>query len=365
MQDRLVTHAIAAFQAAALDDRAWGGAVERLARATGSRSGELIGLGPDCRVPFNIMTGADPVAGQEFLAADGGNPLVNSRVRIGSRAAELELKDEADFTTQDDMRGHDAYGDWVTSHDMTHVCLTSLVKQDGLLVGLAVMRGRRDQPIDRQAKRAFATIAPHARRAVRTSIALEKARITGLVTGLEAVRAAAFACTAQGRVKAMTPAAERMVSQGDILSLRRGRIAATSPVSALALQHLIAVTAAGGAGPMAPIALRSRCGEDVRLAEASIIPSAHPLAAGPAVLLIVHDRPADVLRIQAAGQLCHGLSLAEAQIAAQLALGHTVAGVAAARQVSIGTVRSQLRSIFSKLGVASQTELAARLAPYG
>ena len=64
MKEALVAEAIAGFQAAAMDELRWTAAVERLAAATDSRSGELIGLGADCLVPFNLMTGADPVAGQ-------------------------------------------------------------------------------------------------------------------------------------------------------------------------------------------------------------------------------------------------------------------------------------------------------------
>lgn len=365
MKEALVFDAIAGFQAAAMDELPWTTAVERLAAATGSRSGELIGLGADCLVPFNLMTGADPLAGPEFLAAGGGDPAINSRVRVGSRSAELEIRDEADFTTAADMRLNPEYGDWVTEHDMAQVCLTSLVKENGLLVGLAIMRGAREEPMDRETKRTLGAIAPHARRAVKTSMALEKGQLAGVIKGLEAVRATAFACGADGRLRGMTPSAEAMIADGRFLTLKKGRLAAAAANCATGFRQLIAGAARGEAGALIPFALRSRCGEDVRLAEASIIPPSHPLSSGSSALLIVHQTPADETRIASAAQLCFGLSLAEAEIAAQLALGRTAIAIAAGRQVSVGTVRSQVRGIFAKMGVTSQVEIASRLAVFG
>lgn len=365
MKEALIADAIAGFQAAGMNELPWTAAIERLAFATGSRSGELIGLGADCLVPFNIMTGADPVAGREFLGAGGGDPAINSRVRVGARAGELEIRDEADFTTAADMRLNPEYGDWVTGHDMAQVCLTNLVKEDGLLVGMAIMRGRRDDPMDRETKRALAAIAPHARRGVRTSMALERGQLAGVITGLEAVRATAFVCSAEGRVRGMAAAAEAMISHGHFLTIRKGRLSASAAGCVAGLKKLLADAAGGGAGGTIPLALRSRCGEDVRLAEASIIPSSHPLSAGHCALLIIHQPPAQEGRVVSAAQLCFGLSLAEAEIAAQLALGRPAIAIAAGRQVSVGTVRSQVRSIFAKMGVTNQVEIAARLAGFG
>ena len=52
----------------------------------------------------------------------------------------------------------------------------------------------------------------------------------------------------------------------------------------------------------------------------------------------------------------------EAAIAGKLAAGHSPLAIASEAQVSLSTVRVQLRSIFAKAGVGSQLELVARLA---
>lgn len=58
----------------------------------------------------------------------------------------------------------------------------------------------------------------------------------------------------------------------------------------------------------------------------------------------------------------YGLTPAEARVAARIALGERVDDVAAANRVTRETVRSQVRAILSKTGLARQTDLAPLLA---
>ena len=79
------------------------------------------------------------------------------------------------------------------------------------------------------------------------------------------------------------------------------------------------------------------------------------------VLLLVTDpeKPVvmrdDVLRLQ------YGFTEAETEVANGLLTGFTLEEVAALRKVTVGTVRQQLKSIFSKTGVSRQTELVKLL----
>ena len=57
------------FQGAGLVGKGWYAALDALAQATGSQSGELIGVGSDAAVPFNIMTNVDADFKDEFVAS--------------------------------------------------------------------------------------------------------------------------------------------------------------------------------------------------------------------------------------------------------------------------------------------------------
>ena len=360
----MVADIVGSFQEAAIGQADWETPITLLADATGSKTGELIGLGLDTVVPFNLMTNATPEAAAEFVAAGGGDPAVNSRVRVGVQARELEVLDEADFTTASDIRLNPAYADWVRDHEMTHVCLTTLVREDGLLVGMALARNAREGHIDVEGKRLFAAVAPHARRAVRTRMALEDQRLSMMVGGLDAVRVTVFLCDASRRVRAMTRAAEALIARGGPLRLTKGRLAVADSVQGGLLDLLIGDVLTGGPGGRTPVAIRGDAFHDDVLVEVAPAPGHGALGFNDCVLVIVQQPSQDDRRIAAIARALYGLSPSEAAIAAQLALGRPVAGIARQRQVSVGTVRSQVRSIFDKMSVSSQIELAARLTLY-
>src|SRR5690606_24043835 len=127
-------------------------ALDGLAAVTGSTGAQLIGLGSEATVPFNVMTGVPAETGEAFVAVGGGDPAVNSRVRVGMRAAELEVLDETAFTTAADMRLNPEYGEWVRTWDMHHTCLTNLVAEPDRHAGLALLRSERQGNVDETQK---------------------------------------------------------------------------------------------------------------------------------------------------------------------------------------------------------------------
>src|SRR5688500_9824355 len=90
------------FHAAALGRTKWYSALEDLARATGSEHGELIGIGSNANVPFNIVTNIDPKFHEAFGAVGGGDPCKNPRVNAGMRSPILKVMSEADFMTPEE-----------------------------------------------------------------------------------------------------------------------------------------------------------------------------------------------------------------------------------------------------------------------
>lgn len=348
------------FQAAGLGQVSWETALDGLAAATGSTGAQLIGLGSEATVPFNVMTGVPLETGQEFVAVGGGDPAINSRVRIGLQAAELEVMDETAFTTAADMRLNPEYGEWIRAWDMHHCCLTNLVKEPERHAGLALLRSERQGNVSDEQKRAFAVLAGQARAAVRTQMALEAQGAQLLIGAMEAVRATAFFCDGAGRVRGMTAAAEALLSAGDVLRLRKGGLTTACEADRRGLEAALAKALAGGA-PTFAVAVRRLDSDDRVFIEVAPMPSAVAPGFGPRALVIVHGPGVDQARVAVAAGSLYGLSASEAAIAAQLATGRSPAAIAHERRVSLGTVRTQVRRIYEKVGVASQLELAARL----
>ena len=353
------------FQDAALGAGDWNQALAGLAYVAGGFCGELIGLGEAAAVPFNWMSGLPAEAATEFMAAGGGDPRINSRVRAGLRAAELEILDESAFTTEEDARRHPAYGDWLERYDIGDVCLTPLLRRDDMLIGLAFARSGRQGPVASREKRIFAALAPYARSAVRVQMAME-AEGRGLLSNLlDALSVHAVLCDADGRVKAMSPPAEALVANGGHLRVKGGRLQAARPADAIALQSALADAAGAGqalATPARPIVLRDATGGAPLLLEVTHVPGRRVQQFGAAVLVVARPCGQSTTPIGERAQALLGLTHAETAVAAQMAAGAGPQAIAERTGVSTGTVRTHIRNLFAKAGVRSQVELLARFA---
>jgi DNA-binding CsgD family transcriptional regulator len=353
-----------AFSAAAIGTGSWLDALSGLAAGTGSRVGELIGLGSANTVPFNWVTdlGADWV--EDFIAIGGGDPDLNPHVRVGSQAAELQVLSSAQFITREERRTNPLLAVHTKQYDIPYICLTPLIKSPVGLVGLAVLRSESEGEISDQQRAIFTSLAPHVRTAVRTQMALEEQGARLMAGALEAVSLAAFICDWRGMVKAMTPTAEALLGEQGPLSVRGGLLGATHPAAARSLALAIEKAAAGHLVAGAPVAstLILPAGLEPQVLEVIPLPRReYAFGFEPRVLVVARGGRPDAGRIQLLLQSVYGLTLAEADVAQRLADGQPTELIAEQRSASLGTVRSQIRSIYGKLNVHRANELVARL----
>lgn len=359
------------FYAAAVGEQTWYSALEQFAEATGSKAGQLIGLGAGAAVPFNVMTGVGEDFAAEFAAIGGGDPGVNPRVRAGADAAPLRVLTEADFITPHEYRRDAHVQEVVRRWDLAYVCLSTLHRTPDMLVGLAVARSQRQGHIGANERECFASIAPHVRAAVRAQLALEGQGSALLAGALEALSIPAFVCDARGFVQALTPAAERLVSEGGRLQLVQGRLRASAPADAAPLEQAIDEAARGRPQPGAPLSrtvvIRSRAADLPLAVDVIALPRQrdHELAFNPRALVVAHTKDAGTEEAAARRSLLlqagYGLTPTEADVALRLADGNTAEAIALARAVSLDTVRTQIKAIRAKLHADNQVELIARL----
>lgn len=351
-----------AFHAAAFDERGWYPALEQLAVTTGSRGGELITFGADATVPMHLMTGVDPDLIPAFEAGGGCTPEFNPRVKAGFAAPALQVLAEADFLTPDEHKHHPHYREFARPWDIPFICLTTLDRTDNLLIGLAVVRSERQGHINSEQRRVFASIAPHVRAAVRTQMALENKGPALLAGALEALSIAAFICDGSGNVRAMTPSAEALVGDGRTLRLKQRRLQAQSHEDTRALENAIDTATNGLFRPAHPVmkTVLIRSAHTPLVLEVVSLPRREWEFGFPVRALVVVRGPRNTqARKMAILQTAYRLTPAEVEIALQIADGRTAEAIAASRGVAIGTVRSQIKAIFPKLGVTRQLELVA------
>lgn len=359
------------FQSAALDGGSWHDALRGLAHATGSRSGELIGLGSDATVPFNIVTDVDPLFVQDFASIGGGNPQLNPRVGAGGSVRPLEVLAETDFIRYDEYKGHRLMQHLAHRWDLAYSCLTPLVRHDGVLVGLAVLRSNCQGHITSGQRAVFTAAAPHVRAAVRTQLALEGNGAAILAGAMDALSIAAFVCDGSGAVKAMTGSAETLVSSGRHLQVKLGRLQAASAEDSKSLSDAIDSAAVLHTRPqriaLRTVIVRPPEGERGPLAlDVIALPSRHyEFLFTPRVLVIARGSPGRDRRRGAILQAAYSLTAAETDIALRLVEGSTVEGIAGSRRVSVATIRAQIKAVLAKVGVKRQIELVSRLRQLG
>ncbi|HEX6858911.1 MAG TPA: hypothetical protein VF138_01745, partial [Caulobacteraceae bacterium] len=226
------------FGAAALDGD-WPTALEALADACGAESGELIGVGADAAVPFNWVTRADPRLTENFEAMRFGSPTVNPRVRHGIRAPILSSWHEVQCSTEEELRRNFEYADFCRRFDIPYGSQSTLMRQNGMLIGLAVLRGQARGVPQGDERIAFEAVAPHVRSAVLTQMTLERQGAALISGALDGLGVAAFLCDREGLVRAMTPRAETVLS-GGALRLKAGRLGAARAEETRALDEAIA-----------------------------------------------------------------------------------------------------------------------------
>lgn len=361
-----------AFHAAALGSRSWYSALEGLADATGSQMGQLIGLGTNAAVPFNLVTNVPSNFAAEFAATGGGDSAVNPRVKAGMAAPVLKALAESDFTAPEDYK-HNAHLQEVARRwDIAYICLTTLERRNGMVIGLAVGRSRRVGHITDGERACFTSIAPHVRAAVRTQLALE-GQGAALVAGtMEVLSIPAFVCDRHGRVQALTPSAERLVAGGRGLELRRGELHARRSADARLLSAAIRRAASGLTGPAAPphqtVLIGARYeGSPPLVLDVIALPQRwqHELAFTSRALVVARGETADADaargRRSALLRGVYGLTDAEVHVALCIAAGQPAKAIAASRGASLETVRTQIKAVRSKLRVNRQIELVARI----
>lgn len=344
----------------------WDVALNIFADACGAERGELIGVGADAAVPFNWLPRTDPAILTEFEALGGGSPLVNPRVRAGMRMAPLQVWHEVQCSTPEELRRNFVYADFARRWDIPYGSQTNVLLQDGMLVGLAVLRGEAAGVPQAEDRRAFEVLSPHVRAAVLTQMAVEGQGAALISGALEAVGAAAFVLDGLGRVRAMTPAADAAARRGSI-RLSGGRLGAVDGRDGAALAEAIRAATSGLVGVhrtgLRTVVLRTGDSPaEVEIADVVTLPS-RPYSFGfqPRTLVVI--RGAERARPGVAAVLgrAYGLTAAEADIALAIAEGETREEIATRRRASLETIRSQLKTVFAKLGVNRESQLVGRM----
>lgn len=355
----------AAFARAPLVQDGWDHALRALAELTGSKHGQLIAVGKQ-NIAFNWTSDVTDEFDTELERINGYAPDVN--YRVASIRPPLEISWEAHYDAARAIHTNDSYVEVVRKLDVEHGAQTVVAQRPGGYFGLALLRGHKEGRTTEAQREILSRVGPEVLAAIRLQDSIEHQGARLLEGSLATLHSAAILLDGMAQVRHVTPAAEAMLGPG-LLQVRGGVLRAAKPEADRQLQARIGLALRGlDTGP-ANLWLRSDGGivlTDVRalpqekwnmgFAPRAIVTLRSPIPTDPLARDDAHAR-----LLAQADQLCDALDLtkAEAQVVALLALGHSRSEVALRRGVSVQTVATQLRTIFTKCAVNRESELVS------
>ena len=249
------------------------------------------------------------------------------------------------------------FNDWIRAMgDDTFYCCGSVMRTMHGFGIIGLHRGRSQGDFQADSLRELNSHVGHLRRmfAIRGRISTATQRRDLLTEIFSSCREPALIVTGTGRLLMANPAGDTFLRRDTFLRVRNGQV---RPVGDLARGFDRAIAAASRRvdREASDLALTATDGAVVML---SVVPLLTPLPQR-AVLVTVHAPRKRPPRAFAAAHLqqVYRLSTAEADIALRMADGQTIAQISNERLSAIGTVRTQVKHILSKLNVSRQAEV--------
>lgn len=214
LPDRRMRDAEAAILNAPFEEAGWQRAVAGIAAATGSASAQLLGLGGPLLLPLNVFTGAAASFGRYIQ-----DPKLHGACnwRIGSTSGVMGIQYEAHYQAYRALHDTADYDDASSEMDIPYGCQSALLLDRTNLLGLALLRSRRDGPCDGEVLAAFTRLRHQMARAVRMQIALDGEAAELMVGDLGGLHSATILLNRHGNLCALTPAAEALLESGPLL----------------------------------------------------------------------------------------------------------------------------------------------------
>ena len=213
MSDRALRQAELKILNAPFEERGWESALEAVAEATRSHAAQLLGIGGPLLIPLNMLVGPPASFGHYLEDADLHGAC---NWRIGSTTTPMAIQHEGDYAAYRLANDTSDYDDAMSDMDIQYGCQSALLLDSRNLLGLAVLRGRRDGPSTAETLASFAYLRDQVARAVRMQIALDGEASELMVGDLDTMQGATLLLDRHGCIAALTSAAEKVLEDGPL-----------------------------------------------------------------------------------------------------------------------------------------------------
>lgn len=351
---------------AAVDDSAWSGLGDQIARTFGSSSAVLKVQDSKEKVHLVDMTPnliVDPKQ-QDWAEHWHRNDLwVEKSVAFGMS----KIVTNRDLVPDDDFERTDFYGDWVRHLDIYHMIGAVFPVGEDTIGILGIHRPDRARSYENADRRRLAGFLPHLLRAFQLRQKLAKAQLGAgaAFDALERSGSAILVVNGDRSVLFASRIAEQVLRQNRAFCLAQGKLEVCQSGLSSRLAGLVqrcVQTASGAMGsPGGSLAIQREDKLPLTLTVAPLRPvSAGCCASQPAALIFIRDPEVLTASAQMSREL-FGLTRTEAAVAQALVEGRALKEIAGDLGIGIGTVRSHLKQILAKTGTKKQAQLVSLL----
>jgi DNA-binding CsgD family transcriptional regulator len=328
-------------------------------------AGRALGFDHFCLVHDDLnalTTVASDTSVEAFdLYAKGGWAEVDYRAAHVGRVRDGKLFLDHVVVDAEKRLGNPVYHDLYVPHRMAYYAGWRFTV-GGSTWNLALARSEERGPVSEEEAKALESIIPIANRSLYLIHQLRETHVKGMFDGLTTSQTAAVMLHRDGKVGLVTPQAQRLFNID--FDIRDGRLWSAHAASNARLEKVAHFARSGkNADPTSSFLIQRFNDSRTILAHPVLIQGAGvDLLAGPRVALFLSTPGQTEMVTEEDLQLLYGLSKAEAQIAYALAEGLDPQEVAERRNVSVGTIRVQMKNIFHKANVHRQSELIKAIA---
>lgn len=233
---------------------------------------------------------------------------------------------------------------------------------------IVALRGEQDGPFGERAFAILRPLMPHLRQAalLHHEVTSLRARLAAFTSYLDRSPLPFLLTDARGRVLYANAAAHQIAGWKDGIAITSGRLSVMSPGIRAAFGKAIEEAATGRGRPICHIEVERPAHDKPYRVLLMPVPAAAGLYQPTAAVLIVDTEARPELDSEILGELFL-LTPAEARVTAKLGVGHSAEEIAEETGVSLETVRTHIRRVFSKTGTGRQGELISlvlRTAPF-
>jgi DNA-binding CsgD family transcriptional regulator len=356
---------------AATGESSWRDALSAIETLTGSAGGVIHIISSESQPHLNTFLGSSATS---YFPAEYLDEWTRDYASLCPRLAAAERWPDADYVVDhmlltEHQIDHDPVYEWYGRFGLRYFIGSRLYHRPALEVVWSLQRRREQGHADADDVQLFQSLKPHLARAVSLADQLGTLRSIAAFssTTFESSPNSVFALDSRGHILFANSRAQTCLRAADGLISLDGTLSAVQGSERAVLDDLLraAATLDLNLGGWTRVS-RINGGPPYAVFVAPVkIQDTELFARTASVLVMVYDtgehRGADC------GMLVslYGLTDAESRLASAISVGHSIESAAATLSIKVTTARSQLKSVFRKMGVNRQQDLVRLLTSLG